>query len=1386
MKKLLLSLIVFLVSFLSHATHIVGGEITYEHLGGASYKLTVNLYRDCDPASVDFPANAIIRADQGNGTFFGDFSLPMLSRDTLNPPLDTCAIDPGICVEEAIYSKIVNLPPGADGYHLYSQYCCRNGSILNIQNPLNVFETFYAYVPDNNIYLTNSSPVISNFPPVFVCNQQDLSLDFGATDSDGDSLVYSFYSPHNGDNGSATYYSGISYSGTVPLGNWQSTDVVWNPGYSATSPLDNMGGPGLNINSQTGFMTGSPVATGQYVVGVQVDEYRNGVLIGRITRDFQFNVVNCPPPQEAGIGPMNGCAGTSIQMNNASGAGANGFVWDFGDGSPTSTAFEPTHTYPGLGTYPVVLTAQAGTACADTAYYTLIVSGMTPANSFPDTVCVGESFTATDATTTLTGNVNGWEWDFGDGNTDNVQNPTHAYTAAGDYNIQMIVHSDQGCTDTLTKPIHVRTPPQAGITPLPGCNGLTVNLTSNSDPNASGFWWSFGTGFPADTADTQDATFTYGSFSTYNVMFVTQHNTACADTATYSLMLTEFVPDFDMVDTMCVNTLINFTDQTTVSNGNVNSWSWDFGDAGNSTSQNPQHGYSTPGDYNVQLTVGSDLGCTGSITKPIHIKNAPVIQIGSVDACSGLDITFSNLSDPSANNFHWEFGTGNPADTSNLFEPTFTYPSFGTYTVTLYGQYGTGCQSSDTYVLNISELTADFTMQDSVCANTSVIFTDNSVAAATLTNWEWDFGDSGTSLNQNESHVYTSGGDYNVQLVVTTSVGCTDTIIKPLYVQGEVTVNSGADTAVCVASPSLQLNGQINNAFGGVWSSSGSGAFTLSNTQLNATYNPSLADINNGQVELYLESTGNGHCSATRDTIVVTYLADPTVDAGLDIQVCEDSLFQEIFGYAENVVGTIWTTNGTGTFGDDASDTTFYTPSGADVAADSVMLYLTTQNNSGCPNASDSLTIYFNPAPTVNVTGTDTTCAGYDVVLNSNSTTNNGWWEILNGGDGTFSPDTAATTVFVNGPNDLLNGSVDIVFHSLDNGGCKVVNDTTHIELIPSPVVDFSTTEVCQNDQNVFTDLSTSVEPITGWEWTFETGQTSNVQNPNYTFSQAGTFDVMLVVTSLNGCMDTMVKPVDVHYLPNVSFLIPEPCLYGATFVDSSTVQDTTIASWSWNFGDGATSSEQNPLHQYSTAGNYAITLTVVSNFGCSNFLTQNQEIFPAPVADFSNDPEYAEVYEDITFTDLSTSSNSTVVNWHWDFDFNGDTSIVQNPVYAYDDAGGFDVQLIVIDNEGCRDTIVKVVNVLYGPDVPTAFSPNGDGNNDYAMVLGGVFETITFTIYNNWGEIIYQTTDINALGWDGTYKGKEQPMGVYVYKAQVKTADGQEYEISGDITLIR
>ena len=172
-KHLLLLVLIAMIPFWSMATHVVGGSLTYEHLGGATYRITLKMYRDCGPTSVQLPNSVRIEVRQPNGASFSldkDIVMPKTQVAILNPPIDTCAFDPGVCVEEAIFTTIVNnLPPNPGGYHLFYGTFARNNSIINLVNPGGTGESFYTYIPDNSLLLTNSSPQWKNFTPVFVC-----------------------------------------------------------------------------------------------------------------------------------------------------------------------------------------------------------------------------------------------------------------------------------------------------------------------------------------------------------------------------------------------------------------------------------------------------------------------------------------------------------------------------------------------------------------------------------------------------------------------------------------------------------------------------------------------------------------------------------------------------------------------------------------------------------------------------------------------------------------------------------------------------------------------------------------------------------------------------------------------------------------------------------------------------------------------------------------------------------------------------------------------------------------------------------------------------------------------------------------------------------------
>jgi gliding motility-associated-like protein len=277
--------LVFAVSQQAQASHIIGGEIYYDSLGNNQYKITIEIYRDCNSfTDYDNPLNYTVF--YANGAIFAQFPVSIFSRDTL--PIvydDPCVTPPNdICVERAIYIDTITLPFDVNGYYISYQRCCWANNIDNIVDPPNNGITLTTFIPGSALVpVHNQGARFINYPPLVLCSNNTLNFNHAAFDPDGDSLRYSLVDP----------LLGGSSVNVVPDPETAApyTPVSWNPTFSATIPFG--AGSSVTIDPATGQMAFTPNQIGNFVAGVQVDEYRNGVLINSKIRTYGYRVVGC-------------------------------------------------------------------------------------------------------------------------------------------------------------------------------------------------------------------------------------------------------------------------------------------------------------------------------------------------------------------------------------------------------------------------------------------------------------------------------------------------------------------------------------------------------------------------------------------------------------------------------------------------------------------------------------------------------------------------------------------------------------------------------------------------------------------------------------------------------------------------------------------------------------------------------------------------------------------------------------------------------------------------------------------------------------------------------------------------------------------------------------
>lgn len=695
--------VVFLLFTKAHATHIVGGEIYYTCLGSNNYKITLKLYRDCFNGIAPFDSPAFVGIYDASGNLQNTLSMNFSGPNPIPPSvISPCLVPPAnVCVEEAIYEQTVNLPPLAGGYNIVYQRCCRNGTITNLFDPGGTGSSYLAHIPDPGIAVCNSSPRYSNFPPLFLCSNVSFNFDHIASDPDGDLLVYSF----------CDAYAGASSTNPAP----NPPDpppfpfVSYLPGYTGTNPID--ANPPFSINSSTGFLTGTPTTIGQYVVGVCVSEYRNGVLLSTNKRDFQFNILFCDAAIASIPVQTLFCNGFNVNFNGAASVNSNQYFWDFGDPSTladTSHLVNTNYTYPDSGIYTVMLVAFDPVGnCYDTAFSDFEVYPLLDAQvTSPLPQCFDNNSFDFLAGGNFESNAT-FLWDFGAGavpQTSTQQNPTGInFSNLGASSVTLTI-SQYGCTDTFIGNGNVLTvtKPVAEIAPLNQyCVGYQIDFGNNST-NSTAWAWDFGVNTVlSDTSHLFEPTFIYPDSGIYTITLIAYNQGLCSDTTSLNFWVFPLLnPMIEGVEDQClIDNSFDFeaagaftTDATFI---------WDFGTTASvqqTTIQNPQDiVYSQIGYYPVVLTM-SQYGCSKSISDSVGLYPSPEAKF-FIDGGYGCSPVYTRFIDSSHAAtpmiYNWNLGDNNSINEQN---PSFSYLNTGSYTVTLTIITTSGCIDTSTFV----------------------------------------------------------------------------------------------------------------------------------------------------------------------------------------------------------------------------------------------------------------------------------------------------------------------------------------------------------------------------------------------------------------------------------------------------------------------------------------------------------------------------------------------------------------------------------------------------------------------------------------------------------------------------------------------------------------
>ena len=937
-----------------------------------------------------------------------------------------------------------------------------------------------------------------------------------------------------------------------------------------------------------------------------------------------------------------------------------------------------------------------------------------------------------------------------------------------------------------------------------GCAPLTVGFNNQSTVGST-FLWDFGGG--DTTSVIVNPTITYTVPGTYLVQLYVNDPSTCNAVDTAYQFITVYPPsetNFDFVISPCTNQ-VAFYDSSAVA---AASWLWYFDDGDSSIVQNPQHTYTATGAYDVQLISSTINGCRDTAivqvnffeTLPISVSPSATIckeNTTQLTATGGFAYSWAPLTDLS-----------NPSISNPLAGPDATT----TYTVTVSTLNGAGdtCIQTATVLVTVSPSptmtsassvaicnggTVNIPLTGNVNATYSWIAADNINTTGESTTTQ-----TGSILNNTITNPTSSVETVTYTVTPTSSPqGCLGTPqTVSVAVNPSPAMTSPASATICNGNTvNITLTSDQASAYEWIASDNANTTGESLTSQTGSTLSNTI--FNNTIVVQTISYTvtptsSPQSCAGAPQTVTVTLTPSPTMTIANTVTICDGaavnipltstmpSTYTWIAADNANTIGESTTLQNDSLLNNTITNTS--------TSIQSVIYTVTPSLISGtCAGIAQTVTVTVIPPPTISSPSSAAICSGETITIPLTSNVNSSFSWIA-----ADNPNTTGESITTQTGSPLINtlvnntASIQTVTYTVtptsSPDGCAGVPQTLTATVYVNIVADFDFVKIPCTNQVTFYD-SSAVAPVT-WLWYFDDGDSSMLQNPSHTYGTAGTYNVQLIASTINGCADTVIVQVDFAPAIPVVVSINDTICKGN---NTSLIASGGFA-YLWTPSQSLSNAAiSNPIASPDTTTTYTVSISTVDIFGDTCIRDLSTTVF---VIDPSLYSIFATTDNDTLIEGQSTiihaiTDTTLAVNWLPLIGLSSSTAF--NPTITPQSTTTYIVS--ILDSLGCPRTASVTVYVMSkecDPTdvfVPNTFTPNGDGANDILYVRGNEITELYFAVYNRWGELVFQTSDIKK-GWEGTYNGLKADPAVFAWYISAKCFNGGELKKKGNVTLVR